>query len=132
MAAAIELHHDDDGIRWPMSIAPFHVGLLSLQPGDAEVAKAANALYAELEAAGVEVLYDDRDERPGVKFKDADLIGLPIRLAVGKKGLANGQVEWKLRTSKDVQLVPLGEVAQRVKEAIREMAPKAVEPRGSS
>jgi prolyl-tRNA synthetase len=67
-----------------------------------------------------------------VKFKDADLIGLPIRLAVGKKGLANGQVEWKLRTSKDVQLVPLGEVAQRVKEAIREMAPKAVEPRGSS
>jgi prolyl-tRNA synthetase len=130
MAAAIELHHDDDGIQWPMSIAPFQVALLSLQASDPEVVKAADALHAELESAGVEVLYDDRNERPGVKFKDADLIGAPIRIAVGKKGLANGQVEWKLRTSKDIEFVPLGQITQRLKDAIREMAPRAVEPPG--
>ena len=130
MAAAIELLHDDDGIRWPMSIAPFQVALLSLQTGDPEVVKAADALHAELESAGIEVLYDDRNERPGVKFKDADLIGTPIRLAVGKKGLANGQVEWKLRTSKDLHFVPLAQVTQRVKDAIRDLAPKAIEPPG--
>ncbi len=129
MAAAIELHADADGIRWPMSIAPYQVALLSLQPNDEAVAKAADELYAALEAAGVEVLYDDRDERAGVKFKDADLIGLPIRVAVGKKGLAEGKVEWKLRTGKDVTLVPTGEVVERVKAAIGELTPRAIEPK---
>src|SRR5690606_31452257 len=97
LAAAVELHHDEDGIVWPMSIAPYQVALLSLQPGDEEVARAADALYRSLQEAGIEVLYDDRDERPGVKFKDADLVGLPLRIAVGKKALAEGKVEWKLR-----------------------------------
>ncbi|AKT41619.1 proline--tRNA ligase [Chondromyces crocatus] len=128
MAAAIELHHDADGICWPMSIAPFHVALLSLQTTDAAVVKAADDLYAALESAGIEVLYDDREERPGVKFKDADLIGLPIRLAIGTKGLANQQVEVKLRTSKEVQLVPLAEAVQYVKDLIRDLTPKAIEP----
>jgi prolyl-tRNA synthetase len=129
MAAAIELHHDADGIRWPMSIAPYQVALLALQMNDPGVVKVAEELYAALIAAGVEVLYDERDERAGVKFKDADLIGLPIRLSVGKKGLADGKVEWKLRTSKDVELVPVEEVVARVQAAIRDLTPAAVEPR---
>jgi prolyl-tRNA synthetase len=90
MAAAIELCHDENGIRWPIAIAPYHVALLTLGP-EPELKKAADELGAALAAAGVEVLYDDRDERAGVKFKDADLVGLPIRIAVGKKGLAEGK-----------------------------------------
>jgi prolyl-tRNA synthetase len=78
-----------------------------------ELVQAAEQVAAALSAAGVDVLLDDRDERPGVKFKDADLIGHPIRIAVGKKGLAEGKVEWKLRSSRDVTLVPIGEVAAR-------------------
>jgi prolyl-tRNA synthetase len=118
LAAAVELHHDADGIRWPTSIAPLHVALLPLQMQDAAVRDAAEKLYAELSEAGVEVLLDDRDERAGVKFKDADLIGLPLRIAVGKKGLSEGKVEWKPRGSAHVELVPIGEVVARAKEAI--------------
>ncbi len=87
-AAAVELSHDKDGIRWPASIAPYHVALLSLQQQDPDLVAACDKLYLELTQAGFEVIYDDRDERPGVKFKDADLIGLPYRIAVGKKSLA--------------------------------------------
>ena len=112
LAAAIELHHDDDGIVFPLAIAPFHVAVLPLGK-EPELVQAAEQVAAALAAAGVDVLLDDRDERPGVKFKDADLIGHPIRIAVGKKGLAEGKVEWKLRGAKDVTLVPLGEVAAR-------------------
>ena len=129
MAAAIELHHDADGIRWPMSIAPYHVALLPLQMNDANVVKVGEELYAALTAAGVEVLYDERDERAGVKFKDADLVGLPIRIAIGKKGLADGKVEWKIRGGKDVELVPVAEVVERVRAAIRELTPQALDPR---
>jgi prolyl-tRNA synthetase len=118
MAAAVELHHDDAGIVWPLSIAPFHVTVLTLGP-EPELRKAAEEIVDGLAAAGVEVLYDDRDERAGVKFKDADLVGVPIRIAVGKKGLANGQVEWKLRSGKDVTLVPAGEVVRKAAEAVR-------------
>ncbi len=123
LAGAIELHHDADGIRWPVSIAPFHVALLPLQMQDAAVRDAADKLYAELTAAGVEVLLDDRDERAGVKFKDADLIGLPIRVALGKKGLgdpAGAKGEWKLRGSKEITLVPLGEIAAKAAQAVLE------------
>jgi prolyl-tRNA synthetase len=95
------------------------VALLPLQMQDAAVREAAEKLYGELTAAGVDVLFDDRDERAGVKFKDADLIGLPIRIAIGKKGLAEQKVEWKLRTSKDVELVPLADVGGRVRAAIQ-------------
>jgi prolyl-tRNA synthetase len=118
MAAAIELHHDENGIVWPMSIAPFQVTVLTLGP-EPELRKAADDIVAGLSAAGVEVLYDDRDERAGVKFKDADLVGVPIRIAVGKKGLANGQVEWKLRSSKQVELVALADVAAKAAAAAR-------------
>src|SRR5262249_44528070 len=120
LAGAVELHHDEDGIRMPMSIAPFHVALLPLQMQDAAVREAAEKLYRELTAAGVEVLLDDRDERAGVKFKDADLIGLPLRIAIGKKGLGEGKVEWKPRGAKDVELVALGEVIGRAQAAVRQ------------
>jgi prolyl-tRNA synthetase len=114
MAAAIELHHDQDGIIWPLAIAPFQATVLTLGAEPA-LAQAAEQVVAQLSAAGVEVLYDDRDERAGVKFKDADLLGIPIRIAVGKKGLAEGKVEWKLRRGKEVELLPLGEVAGKAR-----------------
>lgn len=117
LAAAAEQHHDENGIIWPLSIAPFQVALLPLQT-DPMVVDAAEALYAQLSAAGVDVLFDDRDERAGVKFKDADLIGLPIRIALGKKSLVDGNVEWKRRDSKDVEFVALGDVVAKVKAAI--------------
>ncbi len=118
MAAAIELNNDQNGILWPASIAPFDVTVLTLGP-EPELREAAEAIVAALGEAGVEVLYDDRDERAGVKFKDADLIGIPLRIAVGKKGLAAGQVEWKLRRGGAVELVPVGEVARRAAEVVR-------------
>jgi len=118
MAAAIELHHDENGIVWPLSIAPFQVTVLTLGP-EPELKKAAEEIVEALSREGVEVLHDDRDERAGVKFKDADLVGIPIRIAIGKKGLAGGQVEWKLRDSKQVELVPVGEVARKAAAAVR-------------
>ena len=121
LAAAIELHHDDFGIRWPLTIAPFQATVLTLGP-EPELTKAAEQLVAELEKAGVEVLFDDREERAGVKFKDADLVGVPIRIAVGKKGLAEGKAEWKLRGSKQVELVPLADVPAKAAAAVRAAA----------
>jgi len=112
LAAAIELHHDDDGIIWPLSIAPYHATVLTLGK-EPELAKAAEEVAAALAKAGLDVLYDDRDERAGVKFKDADLVGIPIRIAVGRKGLAEGKVEWKLRRGKDVELVTIAEVTAK-------------------
>ena len=93
IAAAIEAHHDDNGIVWPMSIAPFQVLVLALDPRDEQVMKTASEIHDELDAVGIEVLLDDRDERAGFKFKDADLIGIPLRIIVGKKSLADGRVE---------------------------------------
>jgi prolyl-tRNA synthetase len=109
MAAAVELHHDADGIIWPFSIAPFHATVLTMGK-EPELLRAAEEVIAALGRAGMEVLFDDRDERAGVKFKDADLVGIPLRIAVGKKGLADGKVEWKLRRGKQVDFVPLGDV----------------------
>jgi len=103
MAAAIEQNHDKDGIVWPVPLAPFEVNVLELQQDDDNVIATATRIYDELTAAGIEVLYDDRDERAGVKFKDADLIGIPFRLAVGKKGLAEGVVEVKRRNGTEVR-----------------------------
>jgi prolyl-tRNA synthetase len=117
-ASAIEQNHDDNGIIWPMSIAPFQVTLLTLGK-EPEVTAAADKIYGELTAAGIEVLYDDRDERPGGKFKDADLIGVPLRVAVGKKSLAAGNVEVKGRRVKDPELVPVAQAAANVIERVR-------------
>ena len=119
LACIIEAHHDEQGILWPMSVAPFqvHIAVLTGKQPQGEL-EAAEKLYGDLMAAGVEVLLDDRDERPGVKFNDADLIGIPIRLTVGSRGLANGQVEMKLRRETDRVDVPVGEVVARVRAEI--------------
>jgi prolyl-tRNA synthetase len=113
VAAAIEQNHDKDGIRWPASIAPYQVHLVTLGK-EPEVNEAAKKLYDDLWAAGVEVLWDDRDERPGVKFKDADLLGLPLRVTVGAKGLATGQIEVKARTESDPKKAELVALADAV------------------
>ncbi|HEX4446009.1 MAG TPA: proline--tRNA ligase, partial [Polyangiaceae bacterium] len=120
VATTIEQHHDDNGMRWPMSVAPYQVHLVTLGKDDA-VVTAARALYEALEKDGVEVLWDDRDERPGVKFKDADLIGLPLRVTLGAKGLASGNVELKARTEADPkksELLPLAQAAQLIAQRV--------------
>ena len=100
LAVVAEEHHDDRGLAWPSEVAPFRVHLSALGAGRSpEVAEAADRLYHRLAAAGVEVLYDDRDVSPGVKFADADLLGIPVRLVVGGKGLARGIVEWRSRAT---------------------------------
>ncbi|HKA35272.1 MAG TPA: proline--tRNA ligase [Thermoanaerobaculia bacterium] len=114
MAAAVEQHHDADGIVWPLALAPFEIEIVSLNPADAAAREAADGLYDELVAAGHDVFYDDRDERPGVKFKDADLLGFPIRVNVGGRALKEGKVEVVLRRDKSVRQVPRGEAAAAV------------------
>ena len=119
MACIIERFHDEQGIRWPITVAPYHVALVGLgnekQP---EVIAATDAIYNQLLAAGVEVLYDDRDERAGVKFNDADLVGLPIRLTVGGKGLKNGVVEMKLRRNGEQRELALATLVEDVQALI--------------
>ncbi len=114
MAAAIEAHHDDAGILWPASIAPFSVLIVALDPREKEVMDTAEKIYNELTAAGLDVLFDDRDERAGFKFKDADLIGIPLRITVGRKALAEGVVELKVRAKPDIEKLQPGEVVQRL------------------
>jgi prolyl-tRNA synthetase len=117
-AAAVEQNHDDKGIIWPFPIAPFHVHLLPLGDSPA-VTDATSRLYSELETAGFEVLWDDRDERAGVKFNDADLIGAPYQVVVGEKGLAAGTVEMKTRrTGEKIKLAP-ADVARSLQELSR-------------
>jgi len=120
VATTIEQHHDADGIRWPVSIAPYQVHLVTIGK-DEPVAAAAKKLYDELGASGIDVLWDDRDERPGVKFKDADLLGMPFRVTIGAKALANGNVELKPRTEADpkkAELVPVADVVRVLRERI--------------
>ena len=100
VAAVIEQHHDENGIIWPMSVAPYHVIITLMKPEDEVQAEVAERIYSELGKAGVEVLLDDRKERPGVKFKDADLLGIPVRITVGR-GAADGMIEYKLRREAD-------------------------------
>lgn len=116
LASIIEANHDDMGIQWPMSVAPFQVAIVPIKYKDA-MKDAADRLYGELRAAGVEVLLDDRDERPGVKFNDMDLIGFPIRVTVGDKNLPN--VEIKLRTADSPELVPLDEAAKKISAMVK-------------
>src|SRR5439155_19650404 len=114
VAAVAEEHHDEHGLRWPAALAPYAVHLMSL-PGKGEAAPAvraaADALYDGLRAAGVDVLYDDREASPGVKFADADLLGMPVQLVLGAKGLARGVVERKIRASGERDELALDDVA---------------------
>ena len=118
--AVIEQSHDKDGIVWPAAVAPYQVCISLLDPDKEDVAKVANDLEAALEAEGVDVIVDDRAERPGVKFKDADLIGFPVRVVVGGKGLANGGVEVKRRCDdkSKMQLVPVAEAVAAIRGAL--------------
>jgi prolyl-tRNA synthetase len=114
LAAIAETHNDDDGLIWPMTVAPFPVHLITLGPEGSEAQRVADELYDALRANGVEALYDDRDRSPGIKFNDADLIGLPIRLTVARRGLEQDAVELKLRTEKQRHLIPRAEVVATV------------------
>jgi prolyl-tRNA synthetase len=122
LQAIIEQSHDADGIVWPWAVAPFQVLICVLDPQLPEAMDLANKLAVAAESAGADVLIDDRAERPGVKFKDADLIGLPLRVTIGGKGLKEGIVELKARTSKDVLKLPLVEAEARLAAAVRAAA----------
>jgi prolyl-tRNA synthetase len=113
VAAAIEQHHDDAGIIWPAPLAPYGALVVPVSSTDTQLVTTAEQVAAALEGAGVDTLLDDRDERPGVKFKDADLIGLPVRITVGPRALARGCVEVKRRTDEKATEVPVGEAAAR-------------------
>jgi prolyl-tRNA synthetase len=122
LGALVEQHHDQDGISWPMAVAPFQVHVVQLGQ-EPSVIEATARLEAELERQGLEVLVDDRDERPGVKFKDADLLGVPVRLTVGKKSLESGGVELKLRRAvggRSVEIVALERAAAQVFELVQQ------------
>jgi prolyl-tRNA synthetase len=111
VAAAIEQNHDEQGIVWPIPIAPFEAVILTAGKEEA-IVSAAEEIYGKLREAGIDVIYDDRDERAGVKFNDADLIGFPIRIVIGKKSIAAGQVEWSLRRDREKKLVSPAEAVE--------------------
>lgn len=117
VATIIEQHHDDDGIRWPMAVAPYQVILTPIGKDGAALDKA-EELYRALVSRGVEALLDDRDERPGVKFKDADLLGIPLRITIGARGLKDGVAELKQRHEKDPVMVPLDQVVEQAAKLI--------------
>ena len=121
IAAVIEQNYDADGIIWPWPVAPFHVHIVSLDSNKPEIASVADQVEKDLEAAGFEVLHDDREGlSPGVKFKDADLLGMPLRLTVGAKGLKEGIVELRNRRTKEVVKVKPEDVVEAVKAAHEE------------
>ena len=119
LAAVIEQHHDDDGIIWPVSVAPYHAIVTLVKPKDEEQAKVAEEIYQSLLVAGVEAVIDDRDERPGVKFKDADLLGFPIRITVGKRA-GEGIVEYKLRRDSEKSELSVAEAIENAIKLVNE------------
>ncbi len=116
--AIIEASHDDDGIIWPVSVAPFEAVLINLKAGDAACDAACDKLYAALQAAGIDMLYDDRDQGAGAKFATADLIGIPYQIVLGPRGLKSGEAEIKHRKSGERESLPLDAVVQRLKDLI--------------
>jgi prolyl-tRNA synthetase len=118
MAAVIEQHHDEKGIIWPPTLAPYQLYLCPLYKENTKVEEVAEKLYAELEAAGFEVLFDDRQESPGVKFNDADLLGIPLRLTVSPRTLEKDSVELKKRSEKDSELVPISGITAKIKKLV--------------
>ena len=119
LATVIEANHDEKGIMWPPSVAPYQAHLVALNPDQTRVAEAAERLYGDLQAAGVEVLYDDREESPGVKFNDADLLGMPLRATISPRTLEKGSVELKRRRETETSLVALGEAVTAIAGAVR-------------
>jgi prolyl-tRNA synthetase len=119
MAAAVEQNYDDDGIRWPMPIAPYQVIIIPVNAKKEEQMSAANLIYTELTRQGIEVILDDRDERAGVKFKDADLIGIPIKITIGPKTLQEKCVEVKKRWEETTEIVEIAAINQVISSIIR-------------
>lgn len=117
LAAIVEQHHDDDGIIWPLSVAPYQVIIIIVKTSDKTQMKEGERLYSELKKAGADVLLDDRDERPGVKFKDADLIGIPVQITVGR-GSAEGKAEYKLRRGSEKEEITFDEAIKRTVDMI--------------
>ena len=122
MAAAVEQHHDADGIVWPLALAPFEIEIVSLNPADEAARSHSDRLYETLAAEGADVFYDDRDERPGVKFKDADLLGFPIRVNVGGRALKEGKVEIVTRRDRQTRAVPVAEALSAIRDIRSELA----------
>jgi prolyl-tRNA synthetase len=122
LAAIVEQSHDDNGIIWPLSAAPYQVYLCPLSLEKSAVLPTAEKIYRDLRKKGIEVLFDDRDESPGVKFNDADLLGIPLRLTLSPRTLQNQSVEAKWRTEKEAQLLPLDNLAVHVKRLLDEAA----------
>ncbi|MFC1992908.1 proline--tRNA ligase [Chloroflexota bacterium] len=120
LAASIEQNHDDKGIIWPLPIAPYHVYLCPLHMEDPQIAATAERLHNDMEARGIEVLFDDRDESPGVKFNDADLMGIPVRVTISPRTVKISSVEIKKRSEKEAQLLPLEGIIEKLKEIIGE------------
>jgi prolyl-tRNA synthetase family II len=118
IAAIAEVHHDDVGLKWPVQVAPAEVTVILLSGRDEAATSAAESIYASLQAAGTDVLIDDRDERPGVKFKDAELTGIPVRVAVGSRDLADGVVEVVSRSTGEKERVPVEQVVKHVQELL--------------
>ena len=118
VAGICETRHDENGLIWPLAIAPYSVLLIPLNMDDDQVLSTAQNFYDELTAAGVDVLFDDRKQRPGFKFKDADLIGVPLRIVVGARGLKDGNVEVKWRTESDPTHVAVAELVPHVLDAL--------------
>ena len=117
MAAVVEQHNDEHGIIWPISIAPYAVSIVIISMKDEKQKQAAEEMYEALENAGIEVLLDDRDERPGVKFKDMELIGIPYRVTVGR-GIADGKVELVDRSSNEKIEISVEDCIERLKNAL--------------
>ena len=117
IAAVVEQNHDDKGIIWPMNIAPYKVSIVLISDKDEKQIEVANKLYEELNNLGIDTILDDRKERPGVKFNDMDLIGIPIRITVGKK-VEENQVEFKLRNNDDVELINIDNIVERIKNIV--------------
>ena len=124
MGAIVDVHHDENGMVWPKEIAPFHVHLVSLSSKDesaqARIQEVSESLYSDLESSGVEVLWDDRDRSNGEKFADADLIGIPLRIVISEKTLAEDSVEWKERQSNDAELIKLADAKSAIETWINE------------
>ncbi|WP_308536972.1 His/Gly/Thr/Pro-type tRNA ligase C-terminal domain-containing protein, partial [uncultured Megasphaera sp.] len=124
IAAAIEQFHDEHGIMWPVAIAPFEVAIVPVSSKDQDQVRIAGDLYQALKAAKADVLLDDRNERAGVKFNDADLIGYPVRVTVGKKSAAEGTVEIKIRRTGEQEVVAIDQAVARVQEILADLRSK--------
>ncbi|NNF62837.1 MAG: proline--tRNA ligase [Acidimicrobiia bacterium] len=123
VAAIVEAHHDERGIVWPIAVAPYEVVLTVVKVDDEASMTAADTLYSQLREASIDVLLDDRAERPGVKFADAELIGIPYRVTIGPRGLANGEVEFTPRSTGETEAIALGAVVDRMRQAIDAIQP---------